>query len=408
MRRCCTLGAFLIALLAAACAHGAAPTGPSVVPPNSVRTFADGNASHGFHVVYDFNGSTGSKDGSHPSGALLNAGGTLYGLTQNGGTNGQGTMYSLSLGGKETVIHNFGANGDGKVPSGALIHVNGALYGDTQGSNNSTNCGSVFAADLAGHEKFVYLFRGKPNGCAPYGSPVQVGKELYGTTYDGGRNGMGSIFHLQTNGTGEKLDHSFPPGGTLPQTALLDVKGDLFGTTSVGGTQDGGALFKLVHGKVHTLHNFGGNSDGNTPVADLIDVKGTIYGTTHTGGSSGTGTVFAVTRGGKYKVIYSFGPPTLGDGNYPHGALIDVGRTLYGTTEQGGAYGYGAIYSITRSGHEKVLYSFGKNLTHGSDGYDPQSSLIEANGTLYGTTNQGGIYNGTRSGCCGAVFAYKP
>ncbi len=77
--------------------------------------------------------------------------------------------------------------------------------------------------------------------------------------------------------------------------------------------------------------------------------------------------------------------------------------TLYGTTSWGRAYGSGTssggtVFSITTSGKEKVLHSFGK----GSDGADPRAGLIHVNGTLYGTTAEGGAHGD------GTVFALTP
>jgi uncharacterized repeat protein (TIGR03803 family) len=73
--------------------------------------------------------------------------------------------------------------------------------------------------------------------------------------------------------------------------------------------------------------------------------------------------------------------------------------TLYGTTSMGGAHGEGTIFSMTLSGNEKMLYSFGSS---NSDGLHPYASLIDVNGTLYGTTSGGGAYGN------GTVFALTP
>jgi uncharacterized repeat protein (TIGR03803 family) len=82
--------------------------------------------------------------------------------------------------------------------------------------------------------------------------------------------------------------------------------------------------------------------------------------------------------------LYRFSGP---DGAYPDVTLLNVNGTLYGTTFGGGTnscdnFGCGTIFSITRSGHETVLYSF----KGGPDGANPQSGLSYVNGTFYGTT----------------------
>ena len=154
------------------------------------------------------------------------------------------------------------------------------------------------------------------------------------------------------------------------------------------------------------LHSFGpyGSEDGVYPTAGLIDVNGTLYGTTGGGGAScsssgGCGTVFSVTTSGKETVLYSFaGEP---DGEFPVAGLLNVKGTLYGTTADGGARcsprGCGTVFAITLSGAETVLHTFRR-----IDGEYPAASLIDVNGTLYGTT----VYGGADGG--GTVFSLSP
>jgi uncharacterized repeat protein (TIGR03803 family) len=115
--------------------------------------------------------------------------------------------------------------------------------------------------------------------------------------------------------------------------------------------------------------------------------------------------VFKVTTSGAETVLHSFGGS--GDGELPHGGLLDVNGTLYGTTSNGGSgsclrysdvHGCGTVFKSTMSGTETVLHSFGKS----GDGKYPYASLVNINGTLYGTTTAGGTTND------GAVFALSP
>jgi uncharacterized repeat protein (TIGR03803 family) len=131
-----------------------------------------------------------------------------------------------------------------------------------------------------------------------------------------------------------------------------------------------------------------------------------LYGTTYSGGTTGNGTVFSITGTGKETVLYSFGGGA--DGANPEAGLIKVGDTLYGTTAHGGGStsrcygsteGCGTVFSITTSGAEKVLHGFGG----GSDGFFPEAGVINVNGTLYGTTYYGGVRCGGLG--CGTVFA---
>ncbi len=113
----------------------------------------------------------------------------------------------------------------------------------------------------------------------------------------------------------------------------------------------------LAQQAYHIIHPFGRSAgDGTRPAADLIDVKGTLYGTTMSGGSNNAGTVFSITTSGQETVLHSFGGP--GDGVYPVAALLYVNGTFYGTTEYGGASGGGTVFSMTPAGNVKVLHNF--------------------------------------------------
>jgi uncharacterized repeat protein (TIGR03803 family) len=144
---------------------------------------------------------------------------------------------------------------------------------------------------------------------------------------------------------------------------------------------------------LHIIYNFGASvRDGFSPEASLIDVNGKLYGTTASGGNfKSSGTVFSITPSGIEHVLHSFG--FRRDGAHPRANLIDVNGTFYGTTYAGGAHGNGTVFSITPSGKERVLHSFDD-----SDGSMPQASLIKAYGNLYGTTSAGG------SSSLGTVF----
>jgi uncharacterized repeat protein (TIGR03803 family) len=141
----------------------------------------------------------------------------------------------------------------------------------------------------------------------------------------------------------------------------------------------------------------GGPGDGEHPSAGLINVNGTLYGTTLEGGELGCGTIFALTTSGKETRLYSFtGEPA--DGARPPASLLNFNGTLYGTTALGGANDAGTVFSVTTSGTETVLYSF----TGGGDGTEPYAGLTQVDGTLYGTTVGGGAY------FVGTVFSLSP
>jgi uncharacterized repeat protein (TIGR03803 family) len=216
----------------------------------------------------------------------------------------------------------------------------------------------------------------------------------------------------------EKVLHNFNADGMdgeNPYAGLIfDAAGNLYGTTSDGGTSNSGTLFELTPAAGGTwtekvLHSFSGGADGTHPYAGLIfDAAGNLYGTTDLGGAYGYGTVFELTpaAGGTWteKVLHNFNNDGT-DGIEPLAPLIiDAAGNLYGTTYQGGAYNsYGTVFELTPAAGgtwtEKVLHSFGS----GTDGLIPYGGLIfDAAGNLYGTT----AYGGTND--LGTVFELTP
>ena len=185
---------------------------------------------------------------------------------------------------------------------------------------------------------------------------------LYGTTNIGGAFGIpgtpwgpGTVFKVDASGN-EIVLHSFPNLGTdgvYPQAALvMDKAGDLYGTTGVGGSPGWGVVFKLdTAGNETVVHSFT-YSDGANPLASLItDKSGNLYGTTAIGGSSigglsVYGVVFKLDTAGNETVLHSF--TNTPDGAYPYAGLVkDKADNLYGTTYQGGFYGYGTVFKLS-------------------------------------------------------------
>ncbi|HEY2473812.1 MAG TPA: choice-of-anchor tandem repeat GloVer-containing protein [Candidatus Cybelea sp.] len=358
-----------------------------------------------YRVVFRFHPS----DGEHPRADLIVLHGTLYGTTYSGGANRTGTVFSLTTAGTESVLHSFAGtigSGDGAYPAAALTALHGTLYGTTPFGGGSNGDGTVFSVTTGGTERAIYSFQGG-DGAYPRASLTAVNGTLYGTTNEGGANGYGAVFRVTTAGK-ERTLYSFKGGsdGAYPYARLIDVGGTLYGTTIVGGARCGygqypygcGTVFSIsTNGVEKVLYSFAGGSDGALPSAGLIDVGGTLYGTTGGGSSSGDGTVYSISTSGAEKVLYSFAGGS--DGAQPGAGLVNVKGTLYGTTSSGGPSDNGTVFSISTSGEERVLYRF----RGGSDGASP-NGLIYMNGTLYGTTIEGG----TQGKGKGTVFALTP
>jgi uncharacterized repeat protein (TIGR03803 family) len=304
-------------------------------------------------VLHSFGG---SGDGAYPEAGLLSVKGTLYGTTMEGGTNSYGTVFSITPSGKEKVLHSFGSSGDGVYPVAGLVNVKGVLYG-TAADGGANDDGIVFSITPAGTEAVIYSFKGgSADGEDPHAGLVIVKDALYGTAYEGGVSNDGTVFSITLSGK-EKTLHSFFGGsgdGAYPVTGLVDVKGTLFGTTLVGGkycspSKYCGTVFAISpSGKEKVVHSFGGLGDGQVPYAGLLKVKGTLYGTTEFGGANcsrfGCGTVFSITPSGNENLLLSFGGPE--EGGYPEAGLLNVKGTLYGTTSGGGANSDGTVFSL--------------------------------------------------------------
>ncbi len=354
-----------------------------------------------YKVLHNFGlGFFGLPDGISPQAGLIDVKGLLYGTTSGGGSYNSGTVFAIGTGGGlEDELHSFGSTSDGDVPEAGLLDVNGTLYGTTTFGPESYGEGTVFSITTGGAERVLYSFGGS-HGELPAADLIDVNGTLYSTTEYGGKYGEGTVFSITTSGT-EQVLYSFGSNssdGEQPQADLIDVNGTLYGTTTIGGTYAKGTVFSITtRGTEQVLHSFGKGSDGEFPYAGLIDVNGTLYGTTVNGGRRDDGTLFSISTAGKEQVLHSF-PSDSSDGEWPQGDLIDVNGALCGTTQYGGTYGDGTVFSITTGGTEQVLHNFGS----GSDGTRPQAGLLDANGTLYGTTVFGGTYNE------GTVYALSP
>ncbi len=296
------------------------------------------------------------------------------------------------------VLYNFGAYPDAEYPAAGLTNVGGTLYGTTSGGGAYSGNGTVYSITTSGAETVVYSFKGPfasyNDGANPYSDLIDVNGALFGTTEFGGPPGdTGTLFAVTPSGTETQL--AAFPDGLGPTAGVIDMKGTLYGTTF---GPYGTVYSATTTGKVNTLHQFAGGSDGAVPFAGLVDVNGTLYGTTEFGGSknchqsgnTGCGTVYSITAGGQEKIIHTFAGGS--DGAFPIGGLVNVNGTLYGTTANGGTIGYGTIYSITTAGTKKVLHNFAGRYAYGEDGASPRAGLVDVNGTLYGTAYAGGLW----------------
>jgi uncharacterized repeat protein (TIGR03803 family) len=199
----------------------------------------------------NFGGMQTNSDGAVPAGALVQASdGNLYGTTVYGGTNGYGTVFQITTGGVLTPLYFFTDGHDGGDPAAALVQASdGNLYGTTYfgGTNNS---GVVFRITTGGALTPLWSFTGHGNdGGGPTAGLVQASDgNLYGTTVNGGTNHSGVVFQITTNGALTTL-YSLTGGnhGANPYAGLVQANnGNLYGTTYYGGNNNVGTVFEFV------------------------------------------------------------------------------------------------------------------------------------------------------------------
>jgi uncharacterized repeat protein (TIGR03803 family) len=297
-----------------------------------------------------------------------------------------------------STLHSFaGGTGDGangsKYGPGDLTLLGTTLYGMTY-TGGAHGCGTIFKINTDGTgQEVLYSFSGGSDGAKPYGSLTPSGTTLFGMTCAGGDDDYGTIFKIETNGTGYQVLRSFTGGsdGSYPFGSLTLAGSTLYGVTSEGGAHDLGTIFKInTDGNEHqVLHSFsGGSSDGAYSYGSLTLAGTSLYGMNFNGGAHGNmGTIFKIdTDGNGYQVMHSFNGF---DGSGPFGSFTLSGSTLYAMTCYNGIAGSkskGTIFRInTDATGYQVLHSF-----NNTDGAEPHGSLTLAGSTLYGMTNKGG------------------
>ena len=233
-----------------------------------------------FSVLHEFLAAPGRPafDGVRPLGALVEADdGFLYGVTASAGTNGFGTLFKLAKDGSGfEVVRPFNRT-DGGYPGASLIQASdGILYGVAAGYSQSTN-GSVYRLNKDGTGFEVLREFSGGDGSIPSAPLFEASDgRLFGSTTNGGLAGVGVLFRLRKDGSRFTILRSFRGGsadGANPVSSLAEgTDGALYGTTRNGGTNGLGILFKIgKDGLGYTvLHHFGSShDDGAIPVAGL-------------------------------------------------------------------------------------------------------------------------------------------
>lgn len=306
----------------------------------------DGSFAVVQHFAYSDSGPSAPE-----SGLVMGHDGMLWGTSSFGGAAFRGTIYTLDA--YEQVSMRCEFTGDGNLfsPQGSLVEGKpGIFHGTTRDAVFRFHAGT-------GKLRETYRFTGNDgSGCE---SALVFGPDdkLWGTNPFGGSGNKGTLFRLDTDGSGfevvKALDHPWDGSG-LSGSLLLASDGHFYGVTTSGGAFNRGVAYRLTaDGKYTVLHHFaGGDNDGSYPRCTLVEgADGALYGSTVEGGHApqSWGTIFRMTRKGRVRLLHRFDGTSAG-GATPVGALrFGPDGWLYGTNQSGGAQGAGVLYRLRAS-----------------------------------------------------------
>ena len=417
-------------------------------------------------TLYSFRG---GSDGGYPAAALLlGSDGNFYGTTAYGGDYGDGTLFRMTPSGLLTTLVAFDGYAGANAQAALVEDADGSLVGTTQ-NGGASDAGVIFRLSFSGPPQLTAepvsqtVYAGEDvvlsvavSGSQPFSYQWQKnGTNLPGSVRvltltsvttndagvysvlvsnpDGSTNSVGAFltvlssppviivaptnqtptacttvsfnvaavgnkplsYQWQKNGV-NLADSCYLSGSTTTTLVISNVTEADNGTytaivTNPLGSTNVSAVLSLVPKtalctSLTTRHWFGGGNDGGTPNGLSLGTNGLLYGTTQFGGAWNLGTVFTLDANGVYTTLASFSGT---NGASPYAAPVQgADGYFYGTTFQGGAYNKGTVIAMTPGGTLTDLHSF----TGVGEGASPAAALIQgADGRFYGTTSAGGL-----------------
>jgi uncharacterized repeat protein (TIGR03803 family) len=304
-----------------------------------------------------------------------------------------GSDYTLSSAGKLKVLYSFGSATSGVNPEGLTLGTDGNFYGTTQ-VFGSGQYGTLYKLTPEGSFTLLHSFSGFGDGQYPDSPPIEGSDgNFYGTTF--GVFGLGSTIYKYEPSSGALTTiFTFDPlqGKEIAGQLLQGSDGYLYGVAFAGGPQDSGTVFKIsTSGDFVFSRSFNGATDGGNPVGPLIEASdGFFYGMTYLGGYpkfNGYGTIFKMDRDGNVSVFFTFVPNVTAA--YPSGGLIQGSDGfLYGALSENIYPTLGSLFRISLDARYEQLYNFTE-----ATGTDVGDSLIQnTNGLFYGSALYGGAF----------------
>ncbi|HEX5688092.1 MAG TPA: choice-of-anchor tandem repeat GloVer-containing protein [Ideonella sp.] len=335
-----------------------------------------------------------TTEASNPNPLIQGSDGNYYGTAiQGGALNWYGSVYRMTPAGTVTVLHSF--NGaDGGQPRGTLVDGFDGYYYGTTSTGGMYGGGTAFKISPAGAFTVTHHFKGSATeGSAPQCISNGNDGNFYGVTMFSGANDKGTVFRLSRSGAVTTVASFNGTNGSMPANCLTHTgDGIFYGVTTNGGANSAGVVFKVAtSGGLTPIYSFiSGGTGGASPTGPLErGSDGNFYGTTQSGGAKGYGTVYRVSKTGAVSWLYSF---TGGaDGGMPKGGVTMANNfAYYGTTSYGAAGGSGTTFKISTAGALTTLHAF----TAAEGGRPSAHLLLDTAGKLIGTTNPGSTGGG--------------
>ena len=302
-----------------------------------------------------------------------------------------------------TTLASFANQAYADPRGGLAMDTAGNLYVTTGGFGRAGVAGTVLemahgTSGFAAPTGYASL-----DSLAGKGLIIGSAGNLYGTMVASSSSpyAYGMVFEV-VRGSSEDIPLAVFDGadGNNPTSGvIMDAHGNLYGTTVAGGASDLGVVFEIPAGtsSIIDLASFNEANGANPNAGLIIDSAGNLYGTTQNGGANGYGTVFKIANGsGTVTTLASF---TVLNGLYPNQLVMDSAGNLYGTTGDGGPTDGGAIGDPNNRG---VVFELAKNSAtitnlaafNSTNGGSSSAALVlDSNGDLFGTTSGGGLYS---------------
>ncbi len=294
-----------------------------------------------------------------------------------------------------TTLASFDYNTTGNaLTSGVVVNGQGNLFGVVS-EGPPGYYGAVYEVAAGSNTISPLAYFSGTNGANPANTPVLDAQgNLYGTTYQGGANGVGTVYEVAAGSNTITTLASFTAGAPYGTSGgvVVDAHGNLFGTTAIGGAYGFGTVFEIVAGShtITTIASFDNTTTGQSPYGALaLDSHGNLYGLAQAAVNGNLyGRVFEIAAGSNTITTLATFDSTNNNGGPTHGVVVDAHGNVYGTTL--GQTSPASIYEIAAGSHTITTLANFDNATTGS--YPYGGVILDSQGNLFGATAGGGAY----------------